>query len=212
MSETGGPDDGPGGGARVPPRLVVLAGRKGRPSLLPFVAVLLVLATVGLVGLLLLNTALNKGAFTLRQRQAEATRLTQRSEQAQQSLAELAEPGALASRASELGMVPGGNPAFLDPTAGTVLGSPSAAPSPVVVAPSGSVSSSVSGSASSPSGTGTPSGSSPAGGTSSASGAPAHAAPGQLPVPTVPTTPRPTTPQPTTPQPSGSAPIERGRD
>ncbi len=200
MSATGGPDDG---GTRVPPRLVVLAGRKGRPSLLPFVAVLLVLATVGLVGLLLLNTALNRGAFTLKQRQAEATKLAQQTERAKQELAGLAEPGALASRASELGMVPGGNPAFLDPTAGTVLGSPSAAPTPAPPpTPSGSgtagasgtpsvpatVSGSASGTASTPSG--------PATGTSATSGnAPVAHAGGQLPV---------------TPLPSGSPTGGRG--
>lgn len=194
MSDTGGPDSG---GTRVPPRLVVLAGRKGRPSLLPFVAVLLVLATVGLVGLLLLNTALNQGAFTLKQRQAEATKLAQQAEQAKQELAKLAEPGALASRASELGMVPGGNPAFLDPTAGTVLGSPSAAPTPAPPpVPSGSGTASVSGSASgSASGTASsPSGSATGSASTSTTAHVAHAG-GQLPV---------------TPLPSGSAPAGRG--
>jgi type II secretory pathway pseudopilin PulG len=121
---------GDGGGAGVPPRLVVLAGRKGRPSLLPFVGVLLVLLSLGLVGLLLLNTALNQGAFKLRQKQSDSTKLTQEAEQYQQELAKLSEPGALASRAQQLGMVPAGNPAFLDPAGGTILGSPTPAARP----------------------------------------------------------------------------------
>ncbi|GAA2060099.1 hypothetical protein GCM10009839_83380 [Catenulispora yoronensis] len=117
------------GGGPLTPRLVVLAGRKGKPSLLPFVAVLLVLGLLGMVALLFLNTELNKGAFTIKQQKATATKLTQEAQQIQQSLAGLNGPGALASQASSLGMVPNGNPAFLAPN-GSVLGSPSAAPTP----------------------------------------------------------------------------------
>jgi hypothetical protein len=124
----------------ISPRLVVLAGRKGRPSLLPFIAVLLVLGLLGMVALLLLNTELNKGAFTIKQQKATATKLTQEAQQIQESLAGLNGAGALASQASELGMVPNGNPAFLAPN-GSVLGSPSAAaiptptPTPTTPAP-----------------------------------------------------------------------------
>lgn len=118
----------------ISPRLVVLAGRKGKPSLLPFVAVLLVLGLLGMVALLLLNTELNKGAFTIKQQKATATKLTQEAQQIQESLARLNGAGALASQASELGMVPNGNPAFLAPN-GSVLGSPSAAATPTPTPP-----------------------------------------------------------------------------
>jgi hypothetical protein len=117
----------------ISPRLVVLAGRKGRPSLLPFIAVLLVLGLLGMVALLLLNTELNKGAFTIKQQKATATKLTQEAQQIQESLAGLNGAGALASQASELGMVPNGNPAFLAPN-GSVMGSPSAAAMPTPTA------------------------------------------------------------------------------
>jgi len=118
-----------GSGRTVSPRLVVLAGRKGTPSLLPFVAVLLVLAVVGMLALLFLNTELNKGAFTIKQQKATATKLEQQSEQIQESLNSLDGPGALASAASQMGMVPNPNPAFLAPN-GSVLGSPTPAPTP----------------------------------------------------------------------------------
>ncbi|GAA1953608.1 cell division protein FtsL [Catenulispora subtropica] len=123
-------------GKAVSPRLVVLAGRKGKPSLLPFVAVLLVLGLLGMLALLFLNTELNKGAFTIKQQKATATKLTQEAQQISQSLAQLNGAGALASQASDLGMVPNGNPAFLAPN-GSVLGSPSAAavPTPTPTAP-----------------------------------------------------------------------------
>ena len=125
----GGSGDSGGSGRTVSPRLVVLAGRKGTPSLLPFVAVLLVLGVVGLLALLFLNTELNKGAFTIKQQKATATKLEQQSEQIQQSLNSLDGPGALASAASQMGMVPNPNPAFLGPN-GSVLGSPTPAPTP----------------------------------------------------------------------------------
>jgi hypothetical protein len=128
--ETGKESGGSGGSGRtVSPHLVVLAGRKGTPSLLPFVAVLLVLGIVGLLALLFLNTELNKGAFTIKQQKATATKLEQQSEQIQQSLNGLDGPGALASAASHMGMVPNPNPAFLAPN-GSVLGSPTPAPTP----------------------------------------------------------------------------------
>lgn len=139
--DSGGPErlgrpggSGSGGGSgdsgrTISPRLVVLAGRKGTPSLLPFVAVLLVLGVVGLLALLFLNTELNKGAFTIKQQKATATRLQQQSEQIQESLNGLDGPAALASAASQMGMVPNPNPAFLAPR-GSVLGSPTPAPTP----------------------------------------------------------------------------------
>ena len=163
---------GSGRSGTLSPRLVVLAGRKGKPSLLPFVAVLLVLGLLGMLALLLLNTELNKGAFTIKQQKATATKLTQEAEQIQQSLASLDGPGALASEASKLGMVPNGNPAFLAPN-GSVLGSPSAAPKSSPVAPT------------------------PAGAPAGAQVLPATATPTPTQTPTTTPPPAPTQPQPT---------------
>ena len=188
-SRVAGGSGGSGGSGRtVSPRLVVLAGRKGTPSLLPFVAVLLVLAVVGMVALLFLNTALNKGAFTIKQQKATATKLEQQSEQIQESLNGLDGPGALASAASQMGMVPNPNPAFLAPN-GSVLGSPTPAATPTPSAP-------------------TPNGAAP--GAAVLPTAPAatgstpatQASPTATPPTATPTTPTPTTPMPTTPTPS----------
>jgi hypothetical protein len=187
-----------GGGPHVPPRLVVLAGRKGRPSLLPFVGVLLALLAVGLVGLLMLNTALNKGAFSLRQENRKSTALTQEDQQYQQELAKLSEPGALATKAQQLGMVPNGNPAFLDPGSGAVLGSPRAAPTLTAAPPT--TPPGVGGALlpNTPTATPTPT-------ATSAGIAPSETAPGGA----APTTTAPATP-PTTPKPSGP-PTATGR-
>jgi len=175
----------------------VLAGRKGRPSLLPFVGVLLVLLTLGLVALLMLNTALNKGAFSLRQENRKTTDLTQQDQQYQQDLARLSEPGALASRAQQLGLVPNGNPAFLDPSSGAVLGVPSPAPTPTPVPPTpAAVGGALVPNTAAASGTPAP-GVTPTPGAPTPSGTPQPQPPAALPAtPALPTTPTPS-PSPT---------------
>ena len=80
-----------------------------------------------LVALLLLNTALNQGTFELTRLQQQTTRLTDEQQGLQQQIAAWSAPDDLAARARQLGMVPGGVPAFLKDD-GSVLGSPSPLP------------------------------------------------------------------------------------
>ena len=89
----------------------------------PFAALVALLLSAGLVALLLLNTALNQGTFELTQLQQRTTRLTDEQQGLQQQIAGWSAPDQLAARARQLGMVPGGVPAFLKDD-GTVLGSP----------------------------------------------------------------------------------------
>jgi hypothetical protein len=103
-----------------------LASRRpgGRPGGRgPFAALVALLLAGGLVALLLLNTALNQGSFQLTRLQQTTTRLTDEQQGLQQQIADWSAPDALAARAQQLGMVPGGVPAFLRDD-GTVLGSP----------------------------------------------------------------------------------------
>ena len=93
----------------------------------PFAALVALLLSGGLVGLLLLNTALNQGSFQLTQLQQQTTRLTDQQQGLQQQIAAWSAPDNLAARARQLGMVPGGVPAFLKDD-GTVLGSPQPLP------------------------------------------------------------------------------------
>ncbi|MDX6330680.1 MAG: hypothetical protein QOI83_3063 [Streptomycetaceae bacterium] len=98
----------------------------------PFVLLVVVLLAGGLISLLLLNAAVNQDSFELTKLQKETTQLTDEKQALQQDVGEYAAPGALDKRARELGMVPGGNPAFLAPD-GTVRGVPGSAtalPSP----------------------------------------------------------------------------------
>ncbi|MFC8535113.1 septum formation initiator family protein [Streptomyces sp. NPDC057249] len=101
----------------------------------PFVLLVVVLLGGGLITLLLLNSALNEGSFELSELKKRTTELTDEQQALQRDVDASFEPDALARRARELGMVPGGSPAFLDPD-GTVRGVPSkAAPAPVAAPP-----------------------------------------------------------------------------
>ncbi|MGW6392432.1 FtsB family cell division protein [Streptomyces sp. NPDC055103] len=95
----------------------------------PFVLLVFVLLGGGLIALLLLNSALNQGSFKLRELKDRTTELTDQEQALQRDVDDYAAPDALERRARELGMVPGGSPAFLGPD-GKVLGEPSVATSP----------------------------------------------------------------------------------
>ncbi|SED87972.1 hypothetical protein SAMN05216483_4777 [Streptomyces sp. 2131.1] len=100
----------------------------------PFVLLVVLLLGGGLITLLLLNSALNEGSFELSELKKRTTELTDEQQALQRDVDASFEPDALARRARELGMVPGGGPAFLNPD-GTVRGVPSKAPPAPAVAP-----------------------------------------------------------------------------
>ncbi|EGX55443.1 hypothetical protein SZN_32906, partial [Streptomyces zinciresistens K42] len=98
-----------------------------RAARAPFVLLVVLLLGGGLIGLLVLNSALSEGAFKLDDLQKETKALTDEEQSLQRDIDAYSAPDALQRRARELGMVPGGDPAFLAPD-GTVKGSPSPAP------------------------------------------------------------------------------------
>jgi len=88
------------------------------------VLVVAVMAT-GLVGLLLLNIAMQNAAFQLAQLESRAQALHIRQQQLGLEVDRLASPEHLAQRASAQGMVPNTNPVFLDiSNGGRVIGTP----------------------------------------------------------------------------------------
>ncbi|MFJ7188592.1 FtsB family cell division protein [Streptomyces bacillaris] len=95
----------------------------------PFVLLVVLLLGGGLITLLLLNSALNEGSFRLSKLKRETTELTDEQQALQRDVDSYSQPGALERRARELGMVPGGSPAFLNPD-GTVRGVPTTATAP----------------------------------------------------------------------------------
>jgi len=116
---------------------------RGQAARTPFVLLVVLLLGGGLIGLLVLNSALSEGSFKLDDLQRETKNLTDEEQALQRDIDAYSAPDALQRRARELGMVPGGDPAFLNPD-GTVEGIPSPAPAaapqgaarvPLVLAP-----------------------------------------------------------------------------
>ncbi|MFH8341023.1 septum formation initiator family protein [Streptomyces sp. AM6-12] len=101
------------------------AGR-AKAARTPFVLLVVLLLGGGLIGLLVLNSALSEGSFKLADLQKRTQNLTDEEQALQRDIDAYSSPDALQRRARELGMVPGGDPAFLDPN-GTVKGVPGAA-------------------------------------------------------------------------------------
>ncbi|EWT03210.1 membrane protein [Intrasporangium oryzae NRRL B-24470] len=89
-----------------------------------FVAICVVLLTVGLIALLLLNTALAQGSLTLGQLQRESSTLRDTAANLQEEIDRASASGALARRASELGMVRANQRAYIDLAKGSVTGTP----------------------------------------------------------------------------------------
>lgn len=92
-----------------------------------FAAVCIVLLTCGLIALLLLNTALAQGSLTLGQLQRESTGLADSASNLQEQINQASASGALALKASQLGMVRSNERAYIDLAKGTVTGTASPA-------------------------------------------------------------------------------------
>ncbi|GAA2263626.1 hypothetical protein GCM10010145_41130 [Streptomyces ruber] len=95
----------------------------GQAARTPFVLLVVLVLGGGLIGLLVLNSALSEGSFRLDDLKEETKSLTDEEQALQRDVDAYAAPDALQRRARELGMVPGGAPAFLNPD-GTVKGVP----------------------------------------------------------------------------------------
>ncbi|MET7727558.1 septum formation initiator family protein [Streptomyces mirabilis] len=98
----------------------------GKAARTPFVLLVVLLLGGGLIGLLVLNSALSEGSFHLADLQRDTKSLTDEEQALQRDVDTYSAPDALQRRARELGMVPGGDPAFLNPD-GSVKGVPGTA-------------------------------------------------------------------------------------
>jgi len=79
----------------------------------PFIVFVIAVLGVGLVGLLLLNTSLQKRAFEVSSLQRSTAALADQQSELGQHAADLSAPESVAALAVELGMVPNKNPVFL---------------------------------------------------------------------------------------------------
>jgi hypothetical protein len=119
-------------------RLRVVTGAPPHRSGAAFGIICATLLAVGLIGLLLLNTALAQGSFTLHDLRATSAQLTDAQDALTQSLQRSESPANLAASAARLGMVPAQSAAFLRLSDGKVIGvaKPAKAPSGFAVIPS----------------------------------------------------------------------------
>lgn len=114
----------PAPATRQGPKLRVVYGAPFRPPRMPFVLFVVVLLAAGLVGLLLLNTELQRGTFEVTALNKQADHLRDEQEQLERQVRTLESPQNLADRALKMGMVPNPNPVFLRLSDGKVLGEP----------------------------------------------------------------------------------------
>ncbi|SDU75918.1 FtsB/FtsL family cell division protein [Jiangella alkaliphila] len=97
------------------PALRSVPGRASRAPRAPFVVLVLLVLGIGLIGLLVLNTALQQGAFELGELQSTTDELRDRQTDLADRVAARSAPDSLAEQADRLGMVPAEDaPTFLD--------------------------------------------------------------------------------------------------
>ncbi|MEP7193120.1 MAG: hypothetical protein ABI903_09670 [Actinomycetota bacterium] len=110
------------------PRLRVVTGAPARRSGAALVVVCATLLATGLIGLLLLNTALAQGSFTLHDLRTTSDQLTDAKGALNESLDASKSPANLAKKALGMGMVPAQSAAFLRLSDGKVIGVAQQAP------------------------------------------------------------------------------------
>jgi hypothetical protein len=104
------------------PRLRVVSGAPLHRGGAVLVVICATLLATGLIGLLLLNTALAQGSFTLHDLRTTSDQLTDAKVALSQSLDASKSPANLAKRAFSMGMVPAQSAAFLRLSDGKVIG------------------------------------------------------------------------------------------
>ena len=109
---------------RAAARLRVVSAPAHLRSRAGLVASCATLLIAGLVGLLVLNVSLERGAYQLNAQHKLTRTLTEQRQALQEQLAALAAPEALAVRATALGMVPAPNVAVIRRSDGKILGVP----------------------------------------------------------------------------------------
>lgn len=117
--------------ATRPPLSIVLPTASRAPRT-PFVLCVGALLSLGLLCLLLLNTVLAQGSFTVHDLQRRTALLADQQQQLQTAVSLAGSPGVLSAKAKRLGLVQVRDPAFIRANDGRVLGHPTKAVRPYV--------------------------------------------------------------------------------
>ncbi len=104
------------------PRLTIVPRVSSRAPRVPFVILVVLVLGAGLIGLLLLNTALQRGAYELSDLRSSSDALSIKEQSLHMEVAVLRQPRHVAEAALALGMVRHDSPAFLDLGSGRVTG------------------------------------------------------------------------------------------
>lgn len=100
-----------------------------------FALVVTGMLVIGMLVILVINTSLAQGAFTISELQTERATLGQAEQALAEQVAAASAPRSLEDRARAMGMVPSQTPVFLTVPKGRVLGKPKAAPGGSASAP-----------------------------------------------------------------------------
>ncbi|CAN5147297.1 hypothetical protein BH09ACT10_BH09ACT10_02930 [soil metagenome] len=109
------------------PRLQIAVPAPSSSARAPFILVIIALVSLGLVGLIVMSTILQRQSFTLADLDRQATDLTNQKQAMAHDLARLQSPESVAQQAVALGMVPNTNPVFLEMRNGKIVGQPKVA-------------------------------------------------------------------------------------
>lgn len=107
------------------------ASRTGVMSPSMFAIGALAVLSIGLLAVLVLNTALAKGSFRTHELRVQKADLAQREQLLRTQILNASSPVTLSKRARDLGMVPATTPAFIRLSDGSILGVPYAAGLPL---------------------------------------------------------------------------------
>ena len=110
--------------ANARPHLVGINSPPRRMSSLMFGVVMVAILVAGLVGVLVLSTALQTREFELRAKQRTASELAYQVSDLESKVYRANAPRELGRRATALGMVPNSHPVFIDLGNGSIQGSP----------------------------------------------------------------------------------------
>jgi len=117
------------------PRLRVVPPPASKAARAPFVILVITLLSAGLVGLLLLNTALAQGSFVLHELEKRTAVLADAEQALSRQVAAAAAPDQLASKANALGMVRPKSVNFVNPGTRRITGNAPPAVAPATPAP-----------------------------------------------------------------------------
>lgn len=110
--------------AQARPTLVGITSPPRRMSSLMFGVVMVGILVAGLVGVLVLSTALQTREFELRAKQRTASELAYQVSDLESKVYRANAPRELGRRATALGMVPNAHPVFIDLGSGSIQGTP----------------------------------------------------------------------------------------